>query len=256
MSPHPAQADPMGCCGRSCFLGPFMVASVVPAVTFGVYEAKISSLLRSAASPIDEVMLVQWIHRSREPINTDSASFVVTPTSGIQLVLWFWLPFCFPSQVHLIRVGSLSGQGAGPVSDELCGAVEVFTLVPLVFRPVGFRFSDHPVPLGSWDFITSGLPETDGPQRGFHVPLRQDAAGLGSLLTLGSVVSKPPSSEIERPHRAFQHETLPAADYIRHRRGLELAVRHRGSICIGPSSLPSPVAARRRGPLLGLTGSA
>lgn len=81
-----------------------------------------------------------------------------TPSFGIQLALRFGSLRSSSSRAYLIRVGSLSGRGTASCPTSYGTRLRSPRPFPLGFRPVGVRFSDHPVPLEDWSFVASGLP--------------------------------------------------------------------------------------------------
>jgi hypothetical protein len=74
----------------------------------------------------------------------------------------------------------------------------------------GIRFSGHPVPPGSWAFLTVGLPnhERSGPGRGFHVPHTRDTTGVGASYAPRTTMLTRPSTPL-RPAPAASQRPVP-----------------------------------------------
>lgn len=101
-----------------------------------------------------------------------------------------------PSQFYFTGLpdprGLPFGPGYSPVSDELCDAAEESAPLSSGLSPHRRSLLGSSCPAGGLGLRYLRLTEiTPGLQRGFHVPLPQDAAGVGSLLIPGPTVSSP-----------------------------------------------------------------
>jgi hypothetical protein len=144
------------------------------------------------------------------------------------------------------------GPGHRLVSDELWDAAEVSASFSSGLSPRRRSLLGSSCPAGGLVLrylrLTGIAP---GLQRGFHVPLPQDATGVGSLLIPGPTVSSPfganpPGSSCALPRQGL----LPPTAH--HRRGTGVTRFRQGFILISPSGLPLTCCGSMAMPLLGL----
>lgn len=152
----------------------------------------------------------------------------------------------FAPQTHQTRVGSLSGQAWGPVSDRLSGQWEEvpFRLArfPVSFRLSAFASRVFLHPLESWAFLAVGLPGVLSPglQRDFHVPHMQDTTGLGALFTPEQWCS-PDRNRISGRHSPHSSGLPCTALTASHPRTLIVTRHQQGFTFVHPLGLPQPV---------------
>src|SRR6266566_8667443 len=91
-------------------------------------------------------------------------------------------------------------------------------------------------PLGSWTFLTVGLPDTGraGPHRGCHVAHAQDATGQGAPLTPGTVVRSRLTNTLQ-PAPAASQRPVPTAPLAHPIGGVTVTRHQRGFTCVRPS---------------------
>src|SRR6266446_10747336 len=100
-----------------------------------------------------------------------------------------FLPVAVPSQRPLGRSPSARQPPCGVRHEALSGGL----WIPRAFRLPAFASCAILCPLWTWPALAMGLLESSRPQRGYHVPHRQDASGeLASLRREPGTVSAKP----------------------------------------------------------------
>ena len=105
----------------------------------------------------------------------------------------------------------------------------------------GIRFLDHPVPPGSWAFLTVGLPDRrPDPEGGFHVPHGRDPTGEGALCTPGPRCSH--DRLLVTGRRCRISAASPALGATSHPRGFRCRGINESSLAFTRPAFPLPVA--------------
>src|SRR6266516_2549986 len=158
------------------------------------------------------------------------------------------VPIISSSQAHLTHVGTLSGPGTRPDIRPVGSGSPAEEPAhrpgfPVAFRPTGVRFLGHPVPPGSYAFLTVGRPDTcrypdpDGVST-FHVHETRPG-GVPSRPRDGGAL--PTDAESSVGTRRYQRRTSRQGRALSTGPGLRSRHQHRSAL------LPaSPLIARHR----------